>query len=72
MTRVARLNEAMWTELFLENRDFLAEKIEELIGHLTAYSAAIRKHDREALKNLLQEGRLRKEFIESGGTTWKK
>ena len=72
MTRVARLNEAMWTELFLENSDFLSEKIDELAGYLSAFSKAIRQSDREGLKALLLEGRLRKERIESEGTSWKK
>ena len=28
MTRVARLNEAMWTELFMENPTYLVEEID--------------------------------------------
>ena len=33
MTRVARLDEDMWTELFLDDEDFLTAELEELIGH---------------------------------------
>ena len=72
MTRVARLNETMWTELFMENSDFLSEKIDELTGYLSDYSKAIRQGDREETKSLLREGSLRKERIESEGSSCKK
>jgi prephenate dehydrogenase len=65
MTRVARLNEVMWSELFLENRDFLLEKIEELSHYLNEFADAIAKNDREGLRALLKDGRLRKETIDS-------
>ena len=34
MTRVARLNEDMWTELFFDNKPALLEEIEGLIDRL--------------------------------------
>ena len=34
LTRVAWLNETMWTDLFLENRDYLLEELDRLIGYL--------------------------------------
>lgn len=57
MTRVARLNENMWTELFLANGDNLANEIDGLIERMQAYSKAIRTNDEEALRQLLKEGR---------------
>ena len=56
MTRVARLNVPMWTELFLENGDFLSEEIDLLIDHLQAFSGAIKEQNAEKLSALLQEG----------------
>lgn len=64
MTRVAWLNEDMWTELFLDNPDFLAEEIEGLSSRLLEYAAAIRAGDREGLRALLRDGRERKEALE--------
>jgi len=61
MTRVARLNETMWSELFLDNADNLGSELDALIGHLTEYRDAIRAGDREALAALLQNGRQLKE-----------
>ena len=57
MTRVARLDEDMWTELFLDDEDFLTAELEELIGHLTDYRNALRAKDTQRLHDLLKEGR---------------
>lgn len=65
LTRVAKLNEGMWTELFLENPDNLADEIDAIIKNLQDYSEAIREGDAETLCKLLREGRLRKEEIDN-------
>lgn len=66
LTRVAKLNEEMWTELFLENADNLAAEVDTLIANLQAYSAAIKSADADALRALLKAGRERKEQIDGG------
>lgn len=60
MTRVAKLNEIMWTELFLENPDFLADEIDGLTHRLEEFSKVIRGRDEEKLCELLRAGHLRK------------
>ena len=65
LTRVARLNEAMWTELFLENRENLTAEIRRLIQSLSEYQEAIEQGDAERLRALLKEGSDRKERIDS-------
>ena len=57
MTSVARLDEDMWTELFLDDEDFLTKELDELIGHLTDYRDALRDKDAQRLHDLLKEGR---------------
>lgn len=64
MTRVAWLNEDMWTELFMDNPDYLVDEIEGLASRLLEYSAAIRSGNDEKLHELLRDGRLRKEELE--------
>ncbi len=64
LTRVAKLNEHMWTELFLENQDYLLEELDELIQNLIKYKESIKHADKESLLNLLREGRIRKETID--------
>lgn len=64
MTRVARLNEYIWTELFMDNSEYLAEEIDALIGRLAEYRDAIRAKDRIEMMRLLKEGRERKIFLD--------
>lgn len=65
MTRVAMLNEHMWTELFLDNPEYLADEIDGLADRLKEYSSAIRSGDEEVLFDLLKDGRLRKAKIDN-------
>ena len=64
LTRVAKLNEDMWTELFLENPENLAEEIDTLIENLKLYSDAIKANDSGALHALLKDGREKKAIID--------
>ena len=64
MTRVAKLNEEMWTELFLENREALVREIDTLVEELAAFAYTIRRGDRENLRNMLKRAREIKEAID--------
>lgn len=64
MTRVAKLNEDMWTELFLENKDALVREIDTLVEELAAFAYTIRRGDRENLHRMLQRARIIKETID--------
>lgn len=63
MTRVAYLNEEMWAELFMENKENLATEIGTLIKHLSEYKEVIEKGDEKELALLLRDGRIKKENI---------
>ncbi len=60
MTRVARLDEDMWTELFLADADYLTSELEVLVGHLNEYLDALKNRDAEQLRALLRDGREKK------------
>ncbi|MGI6177355.1 MAG: prephenate dehydrogenase [Eubacterium sp.] len=64
MTRVAYLDEDMWTELFMDNRDYLKSELDGFIGELERYRAALEDGDAAKLSALLAEGKLRKKEIE--------
>ena len=64
MTRVAWLNEYMWSELFLENREPLLSEIDTIIASLTEYREAIADRDSAKLTELLRDGRLAKELVD--------
>lgn len=61
LTRVAWLNENMWTELFMDNRDNLIFEVDHIIGALTEYREALACEDHDKMRELLREGRIRKE-----------
>lgn len=63
MTRVARLNEDMWTELFFDNREALLPVVEDLVQRVTEYRDALRDENREEMRKLLREGRETKERL---------
>jgi prephenate dehydrogenase len=60
MTRVARLDEEMWTELFLDDADYLTDQVAILIQHLSEYLEALQSRDPEKLRSLLRDGREKK------------
>jgi len=64
MTRVAKLNEDMWSELFLANGDFLIRQIDLIIQNLADFRDAIDQNDRDVLRTLLAKGREIKEELE--------
>ena len=64
MTRVAWLNEYMWSELFMENRDALLFEMDSIIASLTEYRNAISDGDKERLTSLLRDGRIAKEEVD--------
>lgn len=61
MTRVAKLNEDMWTELFFCNREPLLSELDVFIENLQRYRAALADSDEELMRVLLRTGREHKE-----------
>jgi len=64
LSRVAKLNETMWTELFLLNRENLVTEIDGMIERLQQYRHAISEGREKDLWNLLHEGTERKVLID--------
>ena len=64
LTRVAWLNAPMWSELFMQNRDFLLEELDFYIDSLTAYRDALKNMEQNTLTALLEEGKRRKEEVD--------
>ena len=61
LTRVAKLNETMWTPLFMLNKEPLCYEIDFIIDRLTEYRNAMMNDDYDTLKQLLKDGRELKE-----------
>lgn len=61
LTRVAKLNEYMWSELFMCNKDALLKEINCVIESITQYRDAIQNGELERLIEILRDGRILKE-----------
>lgn len=61
MTRIATMNEKMWTDLFMQNRENLIYELTTLIENLNKYNDALKNADSEEMLRLIAEGRQLKE-----------
>ncbi|MBR4653661.1 MAG: prephenate dehydrogenase/arogenate dehydrogenase family protein [Kiritimatiellae bacterium] len=57
MTRVARLDPDVWTDLFLANREALLDVLDGLLGRLADFRSALDATDAAAMRDMLAEGR---------------
>ena len=64
LTRVARLNENMWTELFFDDADNLLFELDTIIASLQEYRDALDARDGDTMRRLLADGRRAKEDAE--------
>lgn len=63
MTRIAGVDEEIWTSLYFLNRAYVLEELSCLIAHLEEYKVALEQADSENFKALLKEGRIIREQI---------
>ena len=60
MTRVAKLDAEMWTELFMQNREPLLAELDGILMRLAAYRDALALGNADAMRGLLAAGREQK------------
>lgn len=60
MTRVAELNETLWTQLFFANRENLIDEVDGLVDRLKAYSQALKNENKDELAGLLHQDKIRR------------
>ncbi len=63
VSRVARINAEMWTELFFDNQEALIRETDTLMDHLQQLRNALAENDRETVHSLLEQGRRIKEEL---------
>ncbi len=56
-TRIANINPQLWSQLFLENKDFLLEELDAFLSSVTRMRDAIQTEDKQALEEMLSEVR---------------
>ena len=55
LTRIAMINEVLWTELFFENKEFLLENIDNFMNELSKIKSSLENDDKEKLKELFKK-----------------
>lgn len=63
-TRVANINEKLWTELFLMNKGPLSAEIDKIIGELTFFKEKLEKNDKIGLEEKMRAIKAIKERID--------
>lgn len=63
VSRVARINAEMWTELFIDNKEPLVREIDDLVSNLMQFKYNIVNEDADALTELMKKGNKIKEEI---------
>ncbi len=66
MTRIAGVDETVWTPLYACNRENIVRELSGLIDKLSVYRDALLNNDDEKLSEILKEGRLIRETIKRG------
>ncbi len=63
LTRIAEINESMWPELFVENKDYLLKEINSFENELNRMKEMIQNEDYDGLKQkMIQSTQRRKKF----------
>ncbi len=64
LTRIARINDEMWSELFLLNRDELLSQMDLFAGEFDKIRNAVRDGDTETLRRMMQISTLRRSYFD--------
>lgn len=61
VTRIAKINPALWSELMIENKEHMVNKIDLFMDYMSNIKNAINNSDYEVLDDILKESNKRKE-----------
>ena len=64
LTRIARMNDEMWSELFLLNRDALLRQIELFSSELIRLKLLLLSNDREGLRDMMRHSTARRALFD--------
>jgi len=64
LTRIAKINASLWSELFLSNKEHLLAAMDDFMGQLALLENAIRREDKETLTALFEKSTSRREKLD--------
>ena len=68
LTRIAKINETMWPELFILNKDYLAEDIDACIHELQCFRDMLMNEDVEGMKQKMIQSTARRACFDKEGS----
>lgn len=64
LTRIARINENMWSELFLLNKDVLLKQMDNFINEFETIKNMLRQGDKAGLCDKMRLSTLRRSYFD--------
>ena len=64
LTRIAKINDAMWSELFLMNKDALLSQMDAFIGEFERLKAMLIDGDREGMRKMMRKSTERRSLFD--------
>ena len=64
LTRIAKINDAMWSELFLMNKDALLSEMDAFIGEFERLKAMLISGDREGMREMMRRSTERRSLFD--------
>lgn len=64
LTRIAKFNESLWSELFINNKDYLIKHINKFEAQLDIFKEALQNNDKEKLQELMKDSTAKRRKIE--------
>lgn len=67
LTRIARINESLWPELFVMNKEVLTKDIDSFVQEMTEFRDLIQNEDYEAMRQKLIQSTERRAYFDKKG-----
>ena len=64
LTRIARINEVLWSELFFMNKDILIREIEDFVAEINHLKNTLQNNDEKELKRLFVQATERRKLFD--------
>ncbi len=64
LTRIAKINDEMWSELFLTNREALLEQMDQFAAQFALLRAQLAEGDREGMREMMRRSTERRKALE--------
>lgn len=64
LTRIAKINDEMWSELFLANREALLEQMDQFAAQFAVMRQQLAEGDREGMRDVMRRSTVRRKALE--------